>query len=321
MLFSSWQFALFFALVFTAYLALKRWLKLQNALLLVASYVFYGWWDWRFLGLILFSTGIDYFAARKISVSEDERTRKRWLMLSVISNLGLLAYFKYTNFFLDSLRSAFAQFGGSLPVGALDIILPVGISFYTFQSLSYTVDVYRKETRASTNFAEFALYVSFFPQLVAGPIERSSHFLPQVENPRKITPAGAEAGIFLIIWGLFKKLVIADNAALIANPIFEHPTAHGASTLLLGALAFTIQIYGDFSGYSDMARGLSKLMGFDLMLNFMLPYFAQGPRDFWRRWHVSLSSWLRDYLYIPLGGNRGSTLKTYRNLFLTMLLG
>ncbi len=321
MLFNSWEFLLFFALVYALYLACSRWYRVQNTLLLIASYVFYGWWNWMFLGLIVLSTGIDYLAALRTEQAEEPAVRRRWVALSVISNLSLLAVFKYFNFFLESLGELLLAVGLEAALPSLKIILPVGISFYTFQSMSYTIDVYRGATKACRNPLDFAVYVAFFPQLVAGPIERSSRFLPQVQAPRKLTAGGVEAGLFLIIWGLFKKVVIADNAALLANEIFADPAAHGGPDLIIGALAFTLQIYGDFSGYSDMARGLAMLMGFHLMINFKLPYFAVSPSDFWRRWHVSLSSWLRDYLYIPLGGNRRGKANTYKNLFLTMLLG
>jgi D-alanyl-lipoteichoic acid acyltransferase DltB (MBOAT superfamily) len=321
MLFNSWVFLAFFAITFSLYLLTQRKLPVQNAILLVASYVFYGWWSWQFLGLIALSTLIDYVAGLEIGNAPDAATRKRWVTLSVVSNLSILGVFKYTNFFLDSLGELLTTLGLQSAIPSLHIVLPVGISFYTFQSMSYTIDVYRGKTTPASSLLNFALYVSFFPQLVAGPIERSNRFLPQVESPRRITIAGIEAGIWLMIWGLFKKVVVADNAAAIANPIFDDLGAHSGAELWIGALAFTAQIYGDFSGYSDMARGLSKIMGFDLLLNFKLPYFAVSPSDFWKRWHVSLSSWLRDYLYIPLGGNRSGSLGTYRNLMLTMALG
>ncbi len=321
MLFNTWVFALFFATAFTAYLATSRKLVLQNLVLLIASYVFYGWWNWKFLGLIALSTGIDYIAGLRIADGKDEATRKRWVTLSCISNLGILGLFKYFDFFLGSLGELLSAVGLEAAMPSLAWVLPVGISFYTFQSMSYSIDVYRGDTEVSRNPLNFAVYVSFFPQLVAGPIERSSTFLPQVQKLRSITAAGLESGLFLVLWGLFKKVVVADNAALIANAVFDDPGAHEGIELWLGALAFTIQIYGDFSGYSDIARGLAKAMGFELMVNFKLPYFAVSPSDFWLRWHVSLSSWLRDYLYIPLGGNRKGPFKTYRNLWLTMLLG
>jgi len=321
MLFNTWVFAAFFAITFAAYLATSRWLSLQNIVLLVASYVFYGWWDWHFLGLIALSTAIDYVAGLRIADAEDPRTAKRWVTLSCISNLGILAAFKYFDFFLGSLGELLTSMGWEAAMPSLSLVLPVGISFYTFQSMSYSIDVYRGDTEVARNPLHFAVYVAFFPQLVAGPIERSSRFLPQVSQPRTVTLPGLESGLFLVLWGLFKKVVVADNAALLANAVFDDPSAHTGAQLWLGALAFTAQIYGDFSGYSDIARGLARAMGFELMVNFKLPYFAVSPSDFWLRWHVSLSSWLRDYLYIPLGGNRGGRGGTYRNLMLTMALG
>lgn len=321
MLFNSWVFGLFFAVAFAAYLATARTLRLQNLVLLVASYVFYGWWSWKFLGLIALSTAIDYVAGLRIADSDDPTVRKRWVAVSCVSNLGILAAFKYFDFFLGSLGELLTMLGLGAALPSLSWVLPVGISFYTFQSMSYSIDVYRGDTKVSRNPLEFAVYVSFFPQLVAGPIERSSNFLPQVARPRTVTARGLETGLFLVLWGLFKKVVVADNAAVIANAVFDDVAGHQGAELWLGALAFTIQIYGDFSGYSDIARGLAKAMGFELMVNFKLPYFATSPSDFWRRWHVSLSSWLRDYLYIPLGGNRSGRWGTYRNLFLTMVLG
>ncbi|MCH9683698.1 MAG: MBOAT family protein [Deltaproteobacteria bacterium] len=321
MLFNSWLFLLFFALSFFAYVATSRKLVVQNLVLLVASYVFYGWWNWKFLGLIALSTLIDYVAGLRIEDAKDAKNKRRWVMVSCVSNLGILGMFKYFDFFLGSLGQLLTTMGLEAAMPSLSWVLPVGISFYTFQSMSYSIDVYRGHTPACRSPLEFAVYVSFFPQLVAGPIERSKRFLPQVASPRQITAAGLESGLMLVLWGLFKKVVVADNAALIADAMLGSPGEHMGAELWLGALAFTIQIYGDFSGYSDIARGLAKAMGFELMVNFKLPYFATSPSDFWRRWHVSLSSWLRDYLYISLGGNRSGRLATYRNLMLTMVLG
>ena len=321
MLFNSYVFAAFFAVVYTTYLACHRWTRAQNLMLLAASYLFYGWWDWRFLGLIALSTAVDYVAGLKIACAPTEVARRCWLWLSVATNLGILGAFKYLGFFLDSLQPLLGAIGieGALP--SLRLVLPVGISFYTFQSMSYTIDVYRRRGEACRDPFDFALYVAFFPQLVAGPIERSTRLLGQITRPRTLNTPAIEAGVWLVVWGLFKKIVVADNAALLANPVFAAPEAHAGSALLLGALAFTVQIYCDFSGYSNIARGLAKLLGFDLMVNFKLPYFALSPSDFWRRWHVSLSSWLRDYLYISLGGDRHGSWRTYRNLMVTMLLG
>ncbi len=321
MLFNSIEFALFFAAFYLLYLGLFRWRRLQNLLLLVASYVFYGWWDWRFLSLIAISTVVDFWVGRRLAGAADPVRRKRLVTLSVVVNLSILGFFKYYNFFVDSFREAAGSLGWEVDALTLGIVLPVGISFYTFQTLSYSVDVYRKKMPASESILDFAVFVAFFPQLVAGPIERAARFLPQIQKPRSLSAGQWEAGLYLVVWGLFKKVVLADNAALLANEIFNDHTQYEGLDLLVGALAFTLQIYGDFSGYSDIARGLAKWLGFDLMLNFRLPYFARDPSDFWERWHISLSSWLRDYLYIPLGGNRGGTLFTWRNLALTMLLG
>ena len=326
MLFNSITFFVFFAIVYSAYLLLQGRLRWQNLLLLVASYVFYGWWDWRFLSLIALSTLVDFWVGRALGRVSDETDagrsqRKRLLWLSVIFNLGVLGFFKYFNFFVDSFTALLQTIGLQANTATLEIILPVGISFYTFQTMSYTIDVYRKELEPTTNFINFATFVAFFPQLVAGPIERASNLLPQIASPRRITPAQLDAGLYLIIWGLFKKMVIGDRMAILADRFFNNYLSYSGLDLLIGVLAFTFQIYCDFSAYSDIARGVARLMGFELMVNFRLPYFAVNPSDFWNRWHISLSTWLRDYLYIPLGGNRHGTFNTYRNLFLTMLLG
>jgi alginate O-acetyltransferase complex protein AlgI len=320
LLFNSFHFAAFFAVVYAGYLLLQGRLRAQNTWLLVASYYFYGCWDLRFLALLCLTTIIDWFVALRIDASEGP-TRRRWLLLSLSANLGVLAFFKYFNFFTESAVDLLHAFSLPASHSTLQIVLPVGVSFYTFQSISYTVEVYRGKLAPTRNLADFALFVAFFPQLVAGPIERATHLLPQVQQPRSLSLAQSEAGCFLILWGLFKKLVVADNLAAIANPIFERPSRYEGMDLWIAALAFTFQIYCDFSGYTDIARGVAKLMGFDLMLNFKLPYFSRTPSEFWQRWHVSLSQWLRDYLYIPLGGNRGGELRTARNLMLTMLLG
>ena len=325
MIFTSTNFAIFFALLYPLYLLLRRSSRWQNRLLLVASYIFYGFWDWRFLGLIAISTAVDYYVGLRLddaplSDPVNERRRKQLLWLSVAVNLGILGFFKYFNFFSSSFIDLIAGFGLEASDVTLNIVLPVGVSFYTFQSMSYTISIYRGELKATHDALNFALFVAFFPQLVAGPIERASNLLPQIEKPRAISWSQIDSGLFLIIWGVFKKLVIADNLGLIANEVFNDPNVVGID-IVLGTLAFALQIYGDFSGYSDIARGVARLMGFELMVNFRLPYFAVNPSDFWQRWHISLSEWLRDYLYIPLGGNRGGSLNTYRNLFLTMLLG
>lgn len=326
LLFNSGTFLAFFAIVYALYLLLNKRVRWQNGLLLVASYYFYGRWDWRFLSLIAISTVVDFFIGKAIgalSVNEpgNQVRRKRLLAVSMIVNLGILGFFKYFNFFADSFTDLLNFVGLNADSVTLNIILPVGISFYTFQTMSYTIDVYRQEMEPTHNFLDFALFVSFFPQLVAGPIERAVNLLPQVANPRRITPEHIHTGFYLIIWGYFKKMVIADNVGILADSVFNNYADYAGLTIWLGVLAFALQIYGDFSGYSNIARGISRLMGFELMVNFRLPYFALNPTDFWQRWHVSLSSWLRDYLYIPLGGNRKGNWQTYRNLMLTMLLG
>jgi len=321
-LFSSYTFWIFFLLVFALYSLSRRNFRLQNAVLLVASYTFYGAWDWRFLSLLLLSTVIDFSLARAIEATENVRRRKTLLLASMCTSLGILGFFKYFGFFTESFAELMSAFGvqSSLPI--LTILLPVGISFYTFQTMSYTIDVYRRELPATKNFFDFALFVSSFPQLVAGPIERASKLLPQVLHPRPQNRSNFAEGLHLVLLGLFKKVVIADNMAPIVNSVFSRDVSSlSGPEVLIGVYAFAFQIYGDFAGYTDVARGVAKWLGFDLMLNFRMPYFAASPSDFWARWHISLSSWLRDYLYIPLGGNRRGTLLTYRNLMITMLLG
>lgn len=321
MLFNSFVFVGFFAAVYFSYVLLRGRHRLQNRLLLAASYVFYGYWDWRFLSLIAASTLLDFWVGRLIFATR-HRSRKRFLLwLSVTGNLGLLGFFKYFNFFAESVANLLRAFGMAPDFFTLSVVLPVGISFYTFQTMSYSFDIYYGRLRPTDDLLDFALFVSFFPQLVAGPIERAANLLPQVQRARRITTDQVNAGIFLLLWGYFQKVVIADNAALLANEIFNDYTSFSGLDLWIGTLAFAIQIYGDFSGYSDIARGLCKLMGFEIMVNFKLPYFALNPSDFWLRWHISLSTWLRDYLYIPLGGNRLGRARTYANLMLTMLLG
>ncbi len=320
MQFNSWEFVVFFAAVYAAYLSLRT-VRSQNIVLLAASLVFYARWDWRFLGLLLVSTLIDWVVGILLGSTTSPRRRKVLVALSMTSNLTILGFFKYWNFFVDSAATLVAGAGVDPAILRLDIVLPVGISFYTFQTMSYAVDVYRGHLQPTRNLLDFALFVSFFPQLVAGPIERAAHLLPQCSRPRVIDAWKVRTGLWLIGWGLWKKVVIADNMAFIADPIFDGSAGVGAATAYLGVVAFAFQIYGDFSAYSDIARGTARLMGFELMVNFDLPYFARNPSDFWRRWHISLSSWLRDYLYIPLGGNRRSPGRTYANLATTMLLG
>ncbi len=315
------MFVGFFAAVYGLYLLSMRRLAWQNRLLLAASLLFYGAWDWRFLFLLVGTALVDWLIARAIEGSEDGRRRRRLLIISMVSNLGVLGFFKYFDFFADSAQRLANAFGVTLGFVELHIILPVGISFYTFQSMSYTIDVWRREMPACKRFDDFLLFVAFFPQLVAGPIERARVLLPQVMRPRTITAAGVDAGLWLILQGYLKKVVIADNLSPIADAAFASGAPASGPAMWIGVVAFAFQIYGDFSGYSDIARGTARLMGFELMINFRLPYFAASPSDFWRRWHISLSTWLRDYLYIPLGGNRGSATRTQINLALTMLLG
>ena len=319
MLFNSIEFVVFFVVVYGLYLVLSH--RAQNVLLLLASYLFYGWWDWRFLSLIWLSTLVDYLAGLGMERAPTQKRRKLWLLLSLAFNLGLLGTFKYMGFFARSFADAFAGLGIAVDVRFTDLVLPVGISFYTFQSLTYTVDVYRRGLQATRNLLDFALVVAFFPQLMAGPIERAKHMLPQMEKPRQVSFELVAQGAWLILIGYFKKVVLADNMAPFTNRMFADPSSVHGLEVLIGIYAFAFQIYGDFSGYSDIARGAAKCLGFDLMYNFKMPYFAVNPSDFWRRWHISLSTWLRDYLYINLGGNRGSTARTYRNLMLTMVLG
>jgi len=321
MLFNSIDFAIFLPIVFILYwFVTNKNLKLQNLLIVAASYIFYGWWDWRFLSLILFSTLVDYTVGQKLKNEENQLKRKVLLWTSIVVNLGFLGFFKYYNFFLDNFITAFSFFGQDIKANSLNIILPVGISFYTFQTLSYTIDVYKRNLEPTKDFIAFSAFVSFFPQLVAGPIERATHLLPQFYTKRTFDYSKAVDGMRQILWGLFKKIVIADNCAEFANQIFNNSADMNGSTLVLGALFFTFQIYGDFSGYSDIAIGTSRLFGFDLMRNFNFPYFSRDIAEFWRRWHVSLSTWFRDYLYIPLGGSRGGTWMKVRNTFMIFIV-
>jgi D-alanyl-lipoteichoic acid acyltransferase DltB (MBOAT superfamily) len=321
MLFNSLDFAVFLPLVFTIYwFVVNRNLKLQNTVIIAASYLFYGWWDWRFLSLILFSTVVDYTVGRRLAVADKSPHRKVLLLTSIVINIGLLGFFKYYNFFLDNFIQAFSFFGNELNARSLNIILPVGISFYTFQTLSYTIDVYRRKMEPTRDFFAFMAFVSFFPQLVAGPIERASNLLPQFYRKRKFDYAKARDGLRQVIWGFFKKMVIADNCAEIANTIFNNSEQYSGLTLILGAVFFAFQIYGDFSGYSDIAIGVSRLLGFNLMKNFAFPYFSRDIAEFWRRWHISLSSWFRDYVYIPLGGSRGGAGLKIRNTFIIFIV-
>ncbi len=321
MLFNSIDFAIFLPIVFILYwFVTNRNLKLQNFLIVAASYLFYGWWDWRFLSLILFSSLVDYFVGIGLLKQENLTKRKFLLWTSILVNLGFLGFFKYYNFFLDNFITAFSFFGTEIKANSLNIILPVGISFYTFQTMSYSIDVYKRNLEPTKDFIAFSAFVTFFPQLVAGPIERATHLLPQFYNKRTFDYSKAVDGMRQILWGLFKKIVIADNCAEFANQIFNNSADYSGSTLALGALFFTFQIYGDFSGYSDIAIGTSRLFGFDLMRNFNFPYFSRDIAEFWRRWHISLSTWFRDYLYIPLGGSKGGTWMKVRNTFIIFIV-
>lgn len=321
MLFNSIDFAIFLPVVFILYwFVVQRNLRLQNAFIVVASYVFYGWWDWRFLSLLLFSSLVDYFVGLSLLKEQRPGRRKLYLILSIITNLGLLGFFKYYNFFVENFAEAFTLMGMPIQTGTLHIILPVGISFYTFQSLSYGVDVYRRKLEPTKDIIAFLAFVSFFPQLVAGPIERATHLLPQFYKNRVFEYPKAVDGMRQILWGLFKKMVIADNCGQFADTIFNNAENFSGSTLFLGAIFFAFQIYGDFSGYSDIAIGTSRLFGFELMQNFSFPYFSRDVAEFWRRWHISLSTWFRDYLYIPLGGSRKGKTKAVRNTFITFLI-
>ncbi len=320
MLFNSIEFAVFLPCVFLLYWFVFKTIKQQNVLLLLASYLFYGWWDWRFLSLIAFSSLVDYLVGIGMSRSDQQSKRKWLLVLSLSVNLGFLCFFKYFNFFAESFSEAFTFFGSSIDVPRLNVVLPVGISFYTFQTLSYSIDVYKRRLEPVREFVPFFAFVSFFPQLVAGPIERATALLPQFKKERIFNYSESVDGLRQILWGLFKKVVIADNCAEYANMVFNNYEDYSGSTLLLGAIFFAFQIYGDFSGYSDIAIGTSRLFGFNLMKNFSFPYFSRDIAEFWRRWHISLSTWFRDYLYIPLGGSRGGTWSKVRNTFIIFIV-
>ncbi|NHM06946.1 MBOAT family protein [Flavobacterium sp. CYK-4] len=320
MLFNSIHFAFFLPVVFLLYWFIaKGSVKSQNILLLLASYFFYACWDWRFLFLLIFSTSLDYYTGIKIFDATNSKQRKWWLWISVGANLGFLGVFKYYNFFAESFAQALLMVGLKANLGSLNIILPVGISFYTFHGLSYVIDLYKNKIKPERDVITYSVFVSFFPLLVAGPIERATHLLPQLIKKRAFHYAKAVDGLKQILWGLFKKMVIADNCATYANTIFGNPSEHSGSTLLLGAVFFAFQIYGDFSGYSDIALGAARLFGIDLLRNFAYPYFSRDIAEFWRRWHISLSSWFKDYLYIPLGGSHGSKWMAVRNTFIIFL--
>ena len=322
MLFNSLEFLLFLPTVFCLYwFVFQKNLRVQNLLLLISSYVFYGWWDYRFLSLIFLSTVVDYFVGLKIHDSNDKKIKKSYLWISILFNLGLLGFFKYFNFFIDSWIDLLGTIGyEQKSTWTLNVILPVGISFYTFQTMSYSLDIYHGKLKPTKDFISFASFVSFFPQLVAGPIERASNLLPQILNNRVFNYEQGVQGLRLILWGMFKKVVIADSLAPIVDNIFAGFLGFGGLELWLGMIYFSFQIYCDFSGYSDIAIGTSKLFGFELMSNFKFPYFSRNIGEFWRRWHISLSTWFRDYLYIPLGGSKEGTWSSIRNIFIIFIV-
>jgi D-alanyl-lipoteichoic acid acyltransferase DltB (MBOAT superfamily) len=321
MIFNSLTYAGFLIVVFCLYWFIaKKSFRAQNAILLVASYVFYGFWDWRFLFLLAFSTALDFFTGLKIHNAQTTGARKTWLTISVVVNLGFLCVFKYFDFFVTSAAGLLKNFDLEPNIPLLNVILPVGISFYTFHGLSYVFDIYNKRIVPTTNVIDYSLFVSFFPLLVAGPIERATHLLPQVSRPRVFNNETASDGLRQILWGLFKKIVIADNCALLVNDTFANPDGFSGVSLIIGAVFFAFQIYCDFSGYTDIALGSARLLGFELLRNFNYPYFARDIAEFWRKWHISLTSWFKDYVYIPLGGNRGSKMKTIRNTIIVFLL-
>ncbi len=320
MLFNSSTFLAFYAVLFPLYWFLHRNLRQRNALLLVASYFFYGSWDWRFLSLIILSTVVDYYCGKRIAMSSAARHRRAFLIVSLIVNLGILGFFKYFGFFVTSFIDLMSVLGIHANYYTLSIILPVGISFYTFQTLSYTIDIYYKKLEPTNSLLNFATFVAFFPQLVAGPIERAKKLLPQIESPTSFGPQQFREGVFLILWGLFKKTLIADRLSVYVDMVFASPGDFTGLQCVVAVLFFAIQIYCDFSGYSDIARGLAKTMGIELMVNFNTPYFSTSIREFWQRWHISLSTWFRDYLYIPLGGSRRGDFFTKRNILIIFLV-
>lgn len=321
MFFNSFEYAIFLPIIFIIYwFILNKNLRIQNLFVLLASYFFYSCWDWKFLFLLAFSTILDFTSGLKIYESITQTKKKIWLIVSVSINLGFLGFFKYYNFFIESFADLIQKLGFTAHYSTLNIVLPVGISFYTFHGLSYVFDIYNKKIKPTHNWIEYALFVSFFPLLVAGPIERATHLLPQIERQRKFNYELAVSGLKQILWGLFKKIVIADNCAKAVNLIFNSYESQSGGTLFLGAILFSFQIYGDFSGYSDIALGSGKLLGIKLIKNFNYPYFSRSIAEFWRRWHISLSSWFKDYLYIPLGGSKGGVIKRIRNTFIIFLV-
>lgn len=320
MLFNSFEFLIFFIIFFCLYWKVFKQLKVQNILILVSSFFFYAWWDWRFLFLLSFSILLDYITGIKMCGATNISIKKRWLWLSISLNLGFLGFFKYYNFFISSFADLIAQFGLKPNIHTLKIILPVGISFYTFHGLSYVIDIYKGRIKAEKNLVDYAVFVSFFPLLVAGPIERATHLLPQIKGKRIFDLNQAKDGLKQILWGLFKKIAIADTCAEYVNTIFNQPGEFSGISLALGAVFFAFQIYGDFSGYTDIAIGTAKLLGIELLKNFSFPYFSRSIAEFWRRWHISLSSWFKDYLYIPLGGSKNGMSATIRNTFIIFLV-
>lgn len=321
MLFNSVNFLIFLPVVFILYwFVFNKKYQDQNLLILTASFYFYACWNWKFLFLLIFSIGLDFLSGIMIERSGNKKEAKFWLLISIVINLGFLGFFKYYNFFIESFSELVAGFGFHVNVWLLKIVLPVGISFYTFHGLSYVIDIYKKRIAAERNFVDYAVFVSYFPLLVAGPIERATHLLPQIQKKRTFNYEQAADGMRQILWGFFKKMVIADNCAPLVNEIFAHYHTESASSLVLGAILFAFQIYGDFSGYSDIALGVSRLFGIELLKNFAFPYFSRDIAEFWRRWHISLSSWFRDYLYIPLGGSKGGLMMKIRNTFIIFLV-
>ena len=321
MLFNSIEYFFFLPIVFITYWFVCKNLKTQNWLILLSSYVFYGWWDWKFLSLILISTIVDYYTGLFINKSKTKKRKKIYLFVSIFFNIGILAFFKYYNFFIESWVDMLNSFGyNPTNTWTLKIILPVGISFYTFQTMSYSLDIYYKKIKPTRDFISFASFVSFFPQLVAGPIERASNLLPQILKKRKFNYKQSVDGLRLLLYGLFKKIVIADSLAPFVDNIFSNYQTMDAGTLLLGAIYFSFQIYADFSGYSDIAIGTAKILGFEIMSNFKFPYLSRNIGEFWKRWHISLSSWFRDYMYIPLGGSRVGKVKALRNIFIIFIV-
>jgi D-alanyl-lipoteichoic acid acyltransferase DltB (MBOAT superfamily) len=320
MLFNSIEFLLFIPIVYILYwFILKSNLRWQNILVLVSSYLFYGWWSWKFMLLLVLSTCIDFIYGFYVA-SPNRKRAKIFLYLSILNNLGILGIFKYYNFFVTQFQQGIELFGLHTNLSLLNVALPIGISFYTFHGMSYVFDIYRGKQKPVSSFVEYAVFVSFFPLLVAGPIERATHLLPQVQNRRLFNYSQSVQGCRLILWGMFKKIVIADSLASIANEMFSNYQNHNSISLIIGAIAFSFQIYGDFSGYSDIALGTAKLFGFELLSNFKFPYFSRDIAEFWRKWHISLSSWFRDYLYIPLGGSKNGKIKAVRNTFIIFLV-